>query len=119
MLMENIFIAILMSLAILPSMATQVNVRTKSTLPRGGARMPSITQVRADYEDGILTVNIQRYFGMVWVYIYDADGNVSGINVSNINGNGTIDTDVSSLPNGEYSIDIVLSDNTYTGNFAI
>ena len=56
---------------------------------------------------------------MVWVYIYDADGNVSGINVSNINWNGTIDTDVSSLPNGEYSIDIVLSDNTYTGNFAI
>lgn len=65
MLMKNIFIAILMSLAILPSMATLVNVRTKSTLPRGGARMPSITQVRADYEDGILTVNIQRYFGRV------------------------------------------------------
>lgn len=65
------------------------------------------------------TVNVQKYSGMVWVYIYDADGNVSGINVSNINGNGTIDTDVSSLPNGEYSIDIVLSDNTYTRNFAI
>lgn len=117
--MKNIFIAILMSLAILPSMATQVNVRTKSTLPRGGARMPSITQVRADYEDGILTVNIQRYFGMVWLYIHDANGNISETSISNINGNGTIDTDVSSLPNGEYSIDIVLSDNTYTGNFAI
>lgn len=81
--------------------------------------MPSITQVSADYGNGFLTVNVQKYSGMVWVYIYDADGNFSGINVSNINGNGTIDTDVSSLPNGEYSIDIVLSDNTYTGNFAI
>ena len=81
--------------------------------------MPSITQVSADYENGFLTVNVQKYSGMVWVYIYDADGNVSGINVSNIDGNGTINTDMSSLPNGEYSIDIVLSDNTYTGNFAI
>lgn len=53
--MKKIVIVIfLMLLAILPTVATQVNVRTKSTLPRGGARMP-ITQVEADYEDGILT----------------------------------------------------------------
>lgn len=106
-----------MSLAILPSMATQVNVRAKATLPRGGARMPSITQVSADYENGFLTVNVQKYSGMVWIYIFDANGNVSEMSVSNINGNGTIKTDASSLPNGEYSIDIVLDNNTYVGNF--
>lgn len=64
--------------------------------------------MRADYENGFLTVNVQKYSGMVWVYIYDAYGNVSGINVSNINGNGIINPDVSYLPNGEYPIDIVL-----------
>ncbi len=38
-----------------------------------GDRMPSITLVRADYENGILSVNIKNYIGMVLVYIYDAD----------------------------------------------
>lgn len=109
-------VALMCSISVI---ANPLVLRRRAMYQHGGMRMPSITQVSADYGNGFLTVNVQKYSGMVWVYIYDADGNVSGINVSNINGNGTIDTDVSSLPNGEYSIDIVISDNTYTGNFAI
>lgn len=99
--------------------ANPVVLRRRALFQHGSMRMPSITQVEADYEDGILTVNIQRYSGMVWVCIYDADGNISGTSVSDINGNGIINTDVSSLPSGDYSIDIVLSNNNYIGNFII
>lgn len=108
-----------MSLAILPSMATQVNVRTKATLPRGGARMPSITQVSADYENGILTANVQKYSGMVWVYIYDADGSVIGENVTNIISDGSVTTEINPLKKGDYTLRIVLSDTIYEGTFKI
>ena len=108
-----------MSLAILPSMATQINVRTKATLPRGGARMPSITQVSADYENGFLTVNVQKYSGMVWVYIYDADGNVIGENAANIISYGSVMTDITPLKKGDYTLRIVLGDTIYEGTFNI
>lgn len=99
--------------------ANSVVLRCRAMYQHGVMRMPSITQVEADYVNGILTVNVQKYSGMVWVYIYDANGNFSESSISNINGNGTINPYVSSLPNGEYSIDIILGNNTYTGNFTI
>lgn len=117
--MKKILIAILMSLAILPSMATQINVRTKATLPRGGARMPSITHVSADYENGFLTVNVQKYLGMVWVYIYDADGSVIGENAANIISDGSVSTDITHLKKGDYTLRVVLSDTIYEGTFKI
>ncbi len=117
--MKKILITILMSLAILPSMATQVNVRVKSTLPRGGARMPSITQVRADYEGNNITVSIQRYTGEVYVYIYDTNGNVVGTTLANIDADGTFTIDVGNLKGGMYTISIVLSNATYEGTFEV
>lgn len=117
--MKSIFIAILMSLAILPSIATQVNVRTKSTLPRGGARMPSIIQVSADYENGILTVNIQKYSGVALLYIYDSEGSVIGANTANIISDGSVTTEVTPLKKGVYTLNVVLNDTIYEGTFNI
>ncbi len=118
--MKKIIIAIFfMSLAMLPNMAEHVNIRVKSTLPHGGARMPSTTQVEADYEKGILTVNIQNYIGVVWVYIYDADGNVIEEIANNIIGNGTVAPEVNFLNKGDYTLSIVLSDAIYEGSFKV
>ena len=108
-----------MSLVLLPSMATQVNVRTKSTLPRGGARMPSITQVDADYANGLLTVNIQKYSGVALLYIYDADGSIIGENATNIISDGSVTAEVNPLKKGVYTLSVVLSDTIYEGTFEI
>lgn len=97
--------------------ASPVVLRRRALFQHGSMRMPSTTQVEADYDNGTLTVNIQKYTGVVCVYIYDADGNVSETSFGNINGSGILTTNVSHLSTGEYSIDIVLSNNTYTGNF--
>ena len=88
----------------LPNMAAQINIRVKSTLPHGGARMPSTTQVEADYEGGILTVSVLKYSGMAWVYIYDADGNVIEEVSNNITGNGTVSSETNFLNKGDYTL---------------
>lgn len=81
--------------------------------------MPSTTQVEADYNNGTLTVNIQNYTGVVWVYIYDADGNAIEEIASNITGNGTVAPEINFLNKGDYTLSIVLSGATYEGSFQI
>lgn len=81
--------------------------------------MPSTTQVKADYEDGILTVNIQKYSGMVWVYIYDANGNVIEEVANDITGNGTVSSETNFLNKGDYTLCIVLNGATYEGSFRV
>lgn len=117
--MKNIFIAILMSLAILPSMATQVNVRTKSTLPRGGARMPSIERVFADYEKGLITIGVKGYTGGIQVSIYDSQGNIIGYTISSIAKEGAVSLNLDILNEGGYSLKIVLDNATYYGKFYV
>ena len=82
-------------------------------------RMPSATQVAADYEDRVVTVGISRYTGNVQVYVYDANGIVVGYTVSSISGSGTVTLDTSNLPQGDYTLCIILDNATYSGEFFI
>lgn len=99
--------------------ANSVVLRRRALYQHGGMRMPSTTQVEADYEDGILIVNVQKYSGMAWVYIYDADGNVIEENTTNIIENGTVMTELNPLKKGVYTLSVVLNDATYEGAFII
>lgn len=81
--------------------------------------MPSITRVGADYENGTMTVNIQKYSGLVWVYIKDVSENVIKLSAANINENGMVEVDISNLDSGDYTIDVVLEDRTYTGKVVL
>ena len=50
--------------------ANPVALRRRALFQHGGMRMPSVTKVEADYENGILTVNIQRNSDVALLYIY-------------------------------------------------
>ena len=56
--MKKIFLFLLMSLVIPPSQATGINVKREATISKGGMRLPSITRVSADYDDGHITVYV-------------------------------------------------------------
>jgi len=77
--MKKIFLFLLMSLVISPSQASGINVKREATTPKGGMRMPSITRVSADYDDGHITVDVKGYTGGVQVIVSDSqDNNVHG-----------------------------------------
>lgn len=109
--MKKIIILLLISLVMLPSMATRIDVKTNATTQHGGARMPTITSVAADYNNvaadynnNVLTVDIQKYTGTVRVFIYDDSGDMLETTIGNICGNGSLSTDISTLTDGEYTI---------------
>lgn len=110
---------LMLLLGILPVYSRHISFRMKGTFQHGCARMPSITRVGADYENGTMTVNIQKYSGLVWVYIKDVSENVIKLAAANINEKGMVEVDISNLDSGDYTIDVVLEDRTYTGKVVL
>lgn len=107
----------LMSLA--PCYSKPLTIWMKNAFQRGHARIPSITNVDVDYDNEVLTVNVQNYTETVWIYIYDINGNIIDSAASQITGEGTVTLNVQDFPEGVYTIDIVLCNATYEGTFNV
>ena len=117
--MQKVILFLTMLLVLSPCQANSINVKRNVIAHEGGMRMPSATQVAADYEDRVVTVGISRYTGNVQVYVYDANGIVVGYTVSSISGSGTVTLDTSNLPQGDYTLCIILDNAIYSGEFFI
>ena len=117
--MKKIILFLLMLLVISPCQATGINVKREATTSKGGMRMPFITQVTADYDDGVVTVDVSRYTGTVQLYVYDANNTVVGYAVDTISGSGTVTMNIGDTPQGTYRLCIVLDNATYSGDFSI
>ncbi|UKK79261.1 MULTISPECIES: DUF3244 domain-containing protein [Segatella] len=79
--------------------------------------MPSITRVSADYENGLITVDVKGYTGGVQVFVSDPQGNVVGYTISSVTNNGIVTLNLGSLSEGDYTLNIVLDSATYYGQF--
>jgi len=106
--MKKPFIVSLMLLTLtltpIPCQSTEIDVKGHETTSHSGARIPSATQVTADYEGGVIAVDISRYTSSVQVYVYDTNGIVVGYTVSTISGSGTVALDAGILPEGDYTL---------------
>lgn len=87
-----------MSLA--PCYSRPLTIWMKNAFQRGHARIPSITNVDVDYDNEVLTVNVQNYTETVWIYIYDINGNIIDSAASQITGEGTVTLNVQDFPEG-------------------
>ena len=117
--MKKLLILLLVLVTLIPSSASAIDIRKEGTIHQGGTRMPSITRASADYENGVVTVDISRYTGNVQVYVYDANGIAVDYTVSTISGIGTVALDAGILSEGEYTLYIVLDNTTYSGEFTL
>lgn len=68
--------------AMMPCLATQINMKVEDRIQRGGKRAPSAVQVSAYYENGVVTVDVSRYYGEAQVFVYDSNGAVFPWSVS-------------------------------------
>ena len=119
MMKTKIILVLVFLLSIMPIYSKPISFRMKGAFQRGCPRMPSITNVEADYEGEDIAVNIQKYSGTVWICIYDVDGNLVSSIADTITKNGFITQNVANLPTGEYTLCIALNNVTYEGTFYI
>jgi hypothetical protein len=54
--MQKVILFLTMLLVLSPCQANSINVKREATTSKGSMRMPSITCVSADYENGLITV---------------------------------------------------------------
>lgn len=117
---RNLIILLLLIVSCSTTIARPISMKRMGlALQHGSMRMPSATQVSADYDNDIITINISAYTGNVQVYVYDSNGSVVAYDCSSISGSGTLNIDVNSLEGGNYSLYIVLGSVTYYGEFQV
>lgn len=115
--MKKLLILLLVFVTFIPSYAFGIDIRKEGTTHHGGMRTPSITRVSADYENGLITVDVKGYTGGVQVFVSDSQGNVVGYTISSVANNGIVTLNLGSLSEGDYTLNIVLDNATYYGQF--
>lgn len=103
--------------AMMPCLATQINVKMENRIQRGGKRAPSAVQVSAFYENEVVTVDVSRYYGEAQIFVYDSNGAVIGMAEAMVSGTGSIMCTIDTLPEGECTLSIVLGSVEYIGTF--
>ena len=81
--------------------------------------MPSITCVSADYENGLITVGVKGYTGGIQVLVSDSHGNIVSSTMSSITNSGVVSLNLGALAEGGYSLNIILDNATYYGQFDV
>lgn len=79
--------------------------------PRSGA------PITAGIDDGVIITESSNYSGTITVTIQDEEGETVLSAVENVSTNSQFTTNVSSLPDGTYTIYYTLDDTVYYGEF--
>lgn len=117
--MKTILTAFLLMLALIPCNAGKINVKEHATTHQGCPRMPSISKLSVEIENGIITTYVAHFSGVVEINIYNDKGVGVDYKASYIESNGSIAMDETGLPEGDYTIEIGLGDTVYEGEFSI
>ena len=123
--MKKLIILLLVFVTLIPSCASAIDIRKEGTVHQGGMRTPSLTRVSADYENGIITIGVNGYTGIgvngytggIQVLVSDSQGNVVSSTMSSITNSGVVSLDLGTLAEGGYSLNIILDNATYYGQF--
>ena len=96
--MKRLLSLLFVVFAMMPCLATQIDVKVEDRIQHGDKRAPSAVQVSAFYENGIVTVDVSRYYGEAQVFVYDSDGAVVGTAEAMVSGTGSVMCTLDTLP---------------------
>ena len=83
----------------------------------GKSRPRSEAPITAGIDEGVIITESSSYSGTITVTIQDEDGETVLSAVENVSANSQFTTNVSSLPDGTYTIYYTLDDTVYYGEF--
>ena len=111
------FALLMAALNIVAGFSKPINLKAKTIIQHGCSRVPSATKVEADYETGMVNIKTYHCDGIVCVNIYDEAGNIIRTNIFKAKESNNVD--ISNLPIGNYILEIVTENQTYTGFFLV
>ncbi len=115
--MKKLLILLLVFVTFIPGYAFGIDIRKEGTTHHGGMRTPSITRVSADYENGLITVDVKGYTGGVQVYVSDSLGNIVGYTMTSVTNSGVVTLDLGAVEEGNYMLNVALNNTNYVGYF--
>ena len=104
--MKKLLILLLVFVTLIPSCASAIDIRKEGTVHQGGMRTPSLTRI-----------GVNGYTGGIQVLVSDSQGNVVSSTMSSITNSGVVSLDLGTLAEGGYSLNIILDNATYYGQF--
>ena len=115
--MKELLILLLVFVTLIPGNAFGIDIQKESTAQNKGVRMPSITQVEANYENGLITIEVKGYTGGVQAFVSDSQGTVVGYTISSVTNSGVVTLNLGALAEGDYTLNIVLDNAIYYSQF--
>ena len=82
--MKELLILLLVFVTLTPGNASGIGIQKKGTIQHKGVRMPSITQVEANYENGLITIEVKGYTDGAQAFVSDSQGNIVSSTMSSI-----------------------------------
>lgn len=82
--MKELLILLLVFVTLIPGNAFGIDIQKESTAQNKGVRMPSITQVEANYENGLITIEVKGYTDGAQAFVSDSQGNIVSSTMSSI-----------------------------------
>lgn len=117
--MKKILVLIIFLFAMLPIEGKSIHVIRSTSSHKGIAHVPTIVGVEANYEHEIISICISNYAGIYHIYINNDKNFVVKATSVEFAQSGKVNIDVADLPQGEYTLEIVLDNGTYVGTFEI
>lgn len=81
----------------------------------GGTRSATLTEIEAILNGEMLLITLSDYTGEVWIEVTGSEGVLT--QSAQIESNGQLLIDISSLQSGNYTLRIILENGTYSGYF--
>lgn len=113
-----IVFTLLLMMTIISSSAKVIKTHFVKTRQQGGARNV-LPLVIADQEMDDVTVEVSRYCGTYAINIYNEQGMLVSCTDGVADGVASSVLDIVELPSGNYTLEIVLDNMVYTGEFYI
>lgn len=117
--MKRFIFTILLIFACFLGNATRIDVKQTGTYQHGRPSMPLTIKPIVDLENDIITTTVAHYSGPVTITIYNEEGVTVDRAAAEALPDEPLVMDVSGLPAGEYTIEIVLSNIVFQGTFSI
>ena len=82
--MKELLILLLVFVTLIPGNAFDTDIQKEGTAQNKGVRMPSITQVEANYENGLITIEVKGYTDGAQAFVSDSQGYIVSSTMSSI-----------------------------------